>query len=183
MPEHGEYMSLGVQTIKRLADDDMPLKYRHRHTTSAGLYHDFADIDEQASCLAALCRTFRHESLFLVLDSPSQDHAAKGLDGVGQIICASSSDLVEKLERLLRGEAPDSSSSESDPEGYMYQDYMSDQDEDMEDDQHDQEDENPDDYEDPDEYEDPYQYQDESEEDDNDNEADRLNHFWSHRYR
>ncbi|KAG8731048.1 hypothetical protein FRC11_005260, partial [Ceratobasidium sp. 423] len=165
MPELGEYMSLGVQTIKRLADDDIPFKYRHRHTTSAGLYHDFADATEQTSCLAVLSRTFRHESLFLVLDSPNQYHAAKGLGGIGQVICVTSSSLVEKLERLLRGEAPDSSSSESDPGGYMYQDYMSDQDQDVEEDQDDQEDD------DPDEYEDPYQYHDESEGDD-DNEDD-----------
>ncbi|KDN40492.1 hypothetical protein RSAG8_08112, partial [Rhizoctonia solani AG-8 WAC10335] len=105
MPEFGEYMSLGVETIKRLADDDMPLKYRHRHTTSAGLYHEFSDVTKQSSCLGALRRTLRHESLLLVLDDSSQSHAAKGVDGIVQVICETSSSLVEKLKRLLRGES------------------------------------------------------------------------------
>ncbi|CAE6496461.1 unnamed protein product [Rhizoctonia solani] len=178
MPGFGKYTKLGIETIKRLSDDDMPLKYRHRHTTSAGLYHEFADITEQESCLGALRRTFRHESLVLVLADSSQYHAAKGEDEVIQIICESSSGLVEKLKRLLQGDSPDSSSSESDPDDYMYQDYMSDQDQDIEDDQYNQEDE------DPDEYQDPYEYQDESEEDHEDeNEEDQFNTFWSHHYR
>ncbi|KAH7337231.1 hypothetical protein B0J17DRAFT_458238 [Rhizoctonia solani] len=142
MPEVGEYVSIGVETIKRLADDDMPLKYRHRHSTSAGLYHEFADSTGQISCLETLCRTFRHESLCLVLDSLYQDHATKDMDSVRLIICENSSRLVEKLERLLRGEDPDSS-SESNPEDDMYQDYM-DQYQDMEDEQYDQEEDFPD---------------------------------------
>ncbi|CAE6496666.1 unnamed protein product [Rhizoctonia solani] len=174
MPEFGEYMSLGVETIKRLADDDMPLKYRHRHTTSAGLYHEFSDVTKQSSCLGALRRTLRHESLLLVLDDSSQSHAAKGVDGIIQVICETSSSLVEKLKRLLRGESPDSSSSESDPEAYMYQDYMSDPG---------QEDEDPYEYEDPEEYEDPYEYRAESEDEEEENEVDQLNTFWGHRYR
>ncbi|CAE7144637.1 unnamed protein product [Rhizoctonia solani] len=165
----GEYMWLGVETIKRLADDEMPVKYRHRHTTSAGLYHEFAHVSEQTSCLAALCRTFHHESLVLVLEHPGQSHAAKEEDKVLQIICETSSSLVQKLKRLLQGESSDSSSGGSDPEDYMYQDYMLDQDQDIQDEY-------------PEDYEDPYEYQVESEDENNEND-DQLNSFWTHRYR
>ncbi|CAE6436866.1 unnamed protein product [Rhizoctonia solani] len=172
MPEAGEYLSIGVETIKRIADDDMPPKYRYRHSTSAGLYHKFADLTGRISCLETLCRTFRHESLCLVLDSPYQEHATKELNGVRLIICENSSCLVGKLERLLRGGNPDSS-SESDPEDHMYQDYMDqyeDMDEDIDEDQHYQEDDFPDEEEESDEYEDPYEYHNDSEEGEDDNE-------------
>ncbi|CAE6542887.1 unnamed protein product [Rhizoctonia solani] len=183
MAELGGHMQLGIETLERLANDDMPLKYRHRHTTSAGLYHEFTGVTGKTSCLRVLRRTFRHESLLLVLEDASRHHAAKGEDDIIQVICATPSTLIEKLERLLRGDSPNSSSSESGAEDYMCQDYASDQDQDIED-QYNQDDEDSVEYEEPESDEDPYEhygYRDEDEE--NDETDDRLNSFWSHRYR
>ncbi|CAE6379910.1 unnamed protein product [Rhizoctonia solani] len=166
MIEFGESTTLSIDTVKRLANDDMPLKYHHRHSTSAGLYHEFANSTDEASCLEILRRTFRHETLYVLLDSSGQTHEVESFVGIERIVYSSRYNLVDKLERILHGDDPDSSSSgESDLE-----DYMLDEDPDIEEDQENEYEENDDpyEYEDPCEYEDPYEDQYDTEEDDED---------------
>lgn len=42
MREYDTKMASAFQSLERLADDEMPAKYRHRHCTSAGVYHKLA---------------------------------------------------------------------------------------------------------------------------------------------
>lgn len=60
-------------------------------------------ITDQASCLKILCRTFRHESLVLVLENASKYHPAKLMPYVRTIICPDSSELSEKLGQMSLG--------------------------------------------------------------------------------
>ncbi|KAF8595241.1 P-loop containing nucleoside triphosphate hydrolase protein [Ceratobasidium sp. AG-I] len=113
-------MSLAIQSLKRLASDDMPTNYRHRHCTSAGLYHKFSDISSQSSTVRILSETFRHESLILVQQSlSSETHPAEISRGVHLVVCREPADLIHKLERMGQGESPDSSDEESEM-GYGY---------------------------------------------------------------
>ncbi|KAG8735089.1 hypothetical protein FRC10_011007 [Ceratobasidium sp. 414] len=121
MDDSAENAAPAFDSLKRLSSDDMPPSYRHRHSTSAGIYHQFSNVANRESVLRALCQTFRHESLVLVLESSSRYHPAKGVLGVCEIICSTSSNLLEKMERMVRGESPDSSDEESEPDGGFWE--------------------------------------------------------------
>lgn len=169
MRENDTNLASAILTLRRLANDDMPTSYRHRHCTSAGAYHKsvysftnvlsiysllrFSDVSDRESTFKMLSQTFRHESLILVQESKTHDSSIDKLFyGSRFIACEEPADLINKLERAGRGE-PDSSDEESEM-GYDYED-QDDQD------QFYGEEEEPDPYEYEDEYEDENQYEQE----------------------
>ncbi|KAG8734243.1 hypothetical protein FRC12_018589 [Ceratobasidium sp. 428] len=109
MDEFEDDGDFAIQTLKRLAVDEMPYDSRHRHSSSAGIYHMqatvFSSAATQASTLRILDTTFRHESLILVLADSGLSHPARDIAGVIKIVRATSSGLLDALERASQGES------------------------------------------------------------------------------
>ncbi|KAG8722343.1 hypothetical protein FRC11_002723, partial [Ceratobasidium sp. 423] len=101
MGPYDKDLPLVLETLRRISSDEMPSDSLCCNSTAAGSYHAFMGVDDQRATLTALCRTFRHESLVLMLEYCHRYHPAKFMAGVRTITCADPAELIGRLGQVL----------------------------------------------------------------------------------
>ncbi|KAJ1300867.1 hypothetical protein OPQ81_002506 [Rhizoctonia solani] len=88
----------------------MPPNSAGCNSTAAATYHEFMGVGDQRAALTALCRTFRHENLVLMLEQSYRYHPAKSIASVRTIPCADPVKLLAKLGQVRSTPSLDTSS-------------------------------------------------------------------------
>ncbi|CAE6528500.1 unnamed protein product [Rhizoctonia solani] len=100
MGSHDKDLPLALETLRKISSDEMPSNSLCCNSTAAGSYHAFIGADDQQATLSALCRTFRHENLILMLEYSYRYHPAKFTTGVRTIACADPAKLIGRLSQV-----------------------------------------------------------------------------------